>query len=194
MCPVILAAVLPVIQQPETFLMNNTLNAVTAIQKISSFFLGLYYVNVFPTFWPVYHSVYVKLLWLVKYLFKLICCLPSLSAEPLWSPTQFFSHIMRLVITILIGINEKWVMAQGTFANSTQTMEYQGIKHTWEGSYNLMKIQLAHFRNRLCTRNKISKTGWKIRALNGIRLHELLMQFCFCIFPHILIILVNILC
>lgn len=63
-------------------------------------------------------------------------------------------------------------MAQDAFANSTQTMEYQGIKHTWEGSYNLMKIQLAQFSNGLCTRNKISKTGWETRALNGIRLYE----------------------
>lgn len=55
-------------------------------------------------------------------------------------------------------------MAQGAFANSTQRMEYQGIKYTWEGSYNLMKIQLAHFRNGLCTRNKISEIEWKIRA------------------------------
>lgn len=75
----------------------------------------------------------------------------------------FFPQIMRPVITILIGINKKWVMAQGTFANSTQRMEYQGIKHTWEGSYNLMKIQLAHLRNGLCTRNKISQIR-KIRA------------------------------
>lgn len=52
-------------------------------------------------------------------------------------------------------------MAQGTSVNSTQRMEYQGIKHTWEGSYNLMKIQLAHFGNGLCTRNKISMIGWK---------------------------------
>lgn len=56
------------------------------------------------------------------------------------------------------------MMAHGTFANSTQRMEYQGIKYTWEGRYNLMKIQLAHFRNGLCTRNKISKIEWKIRA------------------------------
>lgn len=74
------------------------------------------------------------------------------------------SQIMKPVITILISINKEWMMAQGTFANSTQRKEYQGIKYTWEGSYNLMKIQLAHFRNGLCTRNKISKKEWKIRA------------------------------
>lgn len=56
------------------------------------------------------------------------------------------------------------MMAQGTFANGTQRMEYQRIEYTWEGSYNLMKIQLAHFRNGLCTRNEISKKEWEIRA------------------------------
>lgn len=34
-----------------------------------------------------------------------------------------------------------------------------------------MKIQLAHFRNGLCTRNKISKTGWKTRTYHGIAKH-----------------------
>lgn len=84
-------------------------------------------------------------------------------------PIAVFSQIMRPVITILIGINKKWVMAQGTFANSTQRMKYQRIKLTWEGSYNLMKIQLAHFRNGLCTRNEIIKIGWKTRAHHGSR-------------------------
>lgn len=120
---------------------------------------GSYYVNVFPTdLTRLSFSVSETALIGQILVQTVICCLPPDAAEPLWSPAWlFFPQIMRPVITILIGINKKWVMAQDTFANSTQRMEYQGIKHTWEGSYNLMKIQLAHLRNGLCTRNKLAR-------------------------------------
>lgn len=161
----IIPAKLPALHRSEPLLMNYTSNTGICHSKVLvNYFLGSHYVNLFPRFLTRSSFGASQTASIGQILVQtVVCCRQT----PL-SHCCFVPQIMRPVITILIGINKKWVMAQDTFANSTQRMEHQGIMHTWEGHYNLMKIQLAHFGNGLCTRNKISKIGWKIRASNQI--------------------------
>lgn len=82
----------------------------TAFQKTLtySFFLGSYYGNFFLTFLTRLSFSVSQTTLIGQILVQtVVCCLPLDSSESLRSPALFFTQIMRLVITILIGINKK---------------------------------------------------------------------------------------
>lgn len=166
--PVMLAEELLAVRQPQTFLMNYTWN-LSAIQKTSPLHFFCFKKKLLCKFISsIFDPFIIQRKWN-----RLDRSNMALVGDRLFTaklrratfvPGAVSSQIMRPVITIVIGFNKKWVMARGAFANSTQRMRYQGIPYSREGSCNLMKIQLAHFGNGLCTSNKISKKRWEIRA------------------------------
>lgn len=123
--PVISATVLPAIHQPQTCLMNYALKDWTCHSQDSNW-LCKFISNIFDSFiihpkWKCFDRSNTA-----------SNCDEMFAAElrrASFEPCTVSSQIMRTAITILIGINKKWMMAQGTFANSEK--EYQGITYIW---------------------------------------------------------------